>query len=268
MFRDFLAYNERLVAGKWWNGPSTDTSGPLEVSIEQRLVDEHRIGIGDTLRIDVSGRPVEARVTSIRKVAWDETQNGGFIFVFRPGPAIERAPHSFVGFLQVATSPEVRARLQRDVVRAYPNVSVIDVSAVLGSIREVVNNATTAIAIVGLVTLASGVLVLIGAVAMTKFQRVYDAAIYRTLGASTRTLATMTAIEYGTLGALAGVLGSVGALGLSWVAAAHLFEIEWRPAWGLLVAGIGATILVVSAIGLIASADIIARKPLGTLRQG
>ena len=267
-FRDELADNERLVAGKWWNGPSTDTSGPLEVSIEQRLVDEHRIGIGDTLRIDVSGRPVEARVTSIRKVAWDETQNGGFIFVFRPGPAIERAPHSFVGFLQVATSPEVRARLQRDVVRAYPNVSVIDVSAVLGSIREVVNNATTAIAIVGLVTLASGVLVLIGAVAMKKFQRVYDAAIYRTLGASTRTLATMTAIEYGTLGALAGVLGSVGALGLSWLAAAHLFEIEWRPAWGLLVAGIGATILVVSAIGLIASADIIARKPLGTLRQG
>jgi putative ABC transport system permease protein len=266
-FREKLADNERLVAGKWWDGPSADMSGPIEVSIEQRLVDEYQIGIGDTLRIDISGRPIEARVTNIRKVAWDETQNGGFIFVFRPGPAIERAPHSFVGFLQLASNPEGKARMQRDLVRTYPNISIIDVSAVLGSIRDVVNNATTAIAIVGFVTLASGILVLIGAVAMTKFQRVYDAAIYRTLGASTRTLAAMTAIEYGTLGALAGVLGCAGALGLSWVAATYLFEIEWRPAWALLGAGIVGTILVVSAIGLIASADIIARKPLNILRQ-
>lgn len=267
-YRSALADNERLVSGKWWDGPSTEASGPIDVSIEQRLVDEHQIGIGDRLRIDISGRQIEAHVTSIRKVSWDETQNGGFIFVFRPGPAIERAPHSFVGFLQVVPGADARVRLQRDMVRAYPNVSVIDVGAVLASVREVVDNATTAITIVGAVTVASGVLVLIGAVAMTKFQRVYDAAIYRTLGASTRRLATMVAIEYGALGALAGFLGGVGALGLSWLAAARLFEIEWRPDWWALGGGIAATAVVVAAIGLAASADIIARKPLGTLRQG
>ena len=267
-FRNTLADNERLVAGKWWSGPSTATSGPIDVSIEQRLVDEHQIGIGDRLRIDVSGRQIEAHVTSIRKVSWDETQHGGFIFVFRPGPAIERAPHSFVGFLQVAAGAEVRAKLQRDMVRAYPNVSVIDVGAVLASIREVVDNATTGITIVGAVTVASGILVLIGAVAMTKFQRVYDAAIYRTLGASTKRLATMVAIEYGALGALAGVLGGAGALGLSWLAATRLFEIEWRPDWWAIGTGVVATTVVVAAIGLAASADIITRKPLNTLRQG
>jgi putative ABC transport system permease protein len=231
-------------------------------------VDEHQIGIGDRLRIDISGRQLEAHVTSIRKVSWDETQNGGFIFVFRPGPAIERAPHSFVGFLQVAAEADARARLQRDMVRAFPNVSVIDVGAVLESVREVVDNATTAITIVGAVTMASGILVLMGAVAMTKFQRVYDAAIYRTLGASTRRLATMVAIEYGALGALAGVLGGIGALGLSWLAAVRLFEIEWRPDWWALGAGIAATTVVVAVIGLAASAEIITRKPLNTLRQG
>jgi putative ABC transport system permease protein len=267
-YRSALADNERLVAGTWWSGPSTETSGPIDVSIEQRLLDEHQIDVGDRLRIDISGRQIEARVTSIRKVSWDETQNGGFIFVFRPGPAIERAPHSFVGFLQVIPGAEARVGLQRDVVRAYPNVSVIDVGAVLASVREVVDNATTAITIVGAVTVASGILVLIGAVAMTKFQRIYDAAIYRTLGASTRRLATMVAIEYGALGALAGVLGGVGATGLSWLAAARLFDIEWRPDWWALGGGIAATAVVVAAIGLAASADIITRKPLNTLRQG
>jgi putative ABC transport system permease protein len=153
-------------------------------------------------------------------------------------------------------------------VRAHPNVSVIDVGAVLSSIREVVNNATTAITIVGAVTVASGILVLIGAVAMTKFQRVYDAAIYRTLGASTRRLATMVAIEYGALGTLAGVLGGVGALGLSWLAAVRLFEIEWRPDWWAIAAGVLVTAAVVAVIGLAASADIITKKPLNTLRQG
>lgn len=267
-YRDALADNERLVAGAWWSGPSTDTSGPVDVSIEQRLVDEHQIGLGDRLRIDIAGRVLDARVTSIRKVAWDDTQNGGFIFVFRPGPGIARAPHTFVGFLQLAPGADVRATVQRDLVRAYPNVSAIDVSAVLQSVREVVENATTAITIVGTVTMASGILVLIGAVAMTKFQRVYDAAIYRTLGASTRRLATMVVIEYGALGALAGILGAAGALGLSWLAATRLFEIDWQPAWWSLGAGVGATTVVVAAIGLAASVDIIARKPLATLRQG
>lgn len=265
-YRDSLADNERLVAGAFWSGPSADTEGPIEVSIEQRLVDEHAIGLGDRLRINIAGRVVEARVTSIRKVAWDETQNGGFIFVFRPGPAIERAPHTFVGFLQVGPDAEARGRLQRDLVRAFPNVSVIDVSAVLVSVREVVDNATVAISIVGAVTVAGGILILIGAVAMTKFQRLYDAAIYRTLGASTRRLAAMVAIEYGMLGALAGVLGAAGALGLSYVAATRLFEIEWRPDWWTLGGGVAATALVVAVIGLVSSVDVIVRKPLGTLR--
>jgi len=267
-YRANLADNERLVAGTWWTGPSTELSGPIDVSIEQRLVDEHQIGIGDRLRIDIAGRVLDAKVTNIRKVSWDDTQNGGFIFVFRPGPVIERAPHTFVGFVQVAPDGESRGRLQRDLVRAYPNVSVIDVSTVLASVREVVGNATVAITVVGTVTVASGILVLIGAVAMTRFQRVYDAAIYRTLGASTRRLATMVAIEYGALGALAGVLGGAGALGLSWLAAARLFEIAWQPGWWALAAGVGTTTVVVAAIGLAASIDIIVRKPLATLRQG
>ncbi len=265
-YRDTLAGNERLVDGTFWTGRTEDESAPLEVSIEQRLHEAHGIDLGDRIRFDIAGRVVDARVTSIRKVAWDETRNGGFMFVFRPGPGIERAPRTVVGFLQVGDGPDARGLLQRDLVRAFPNVSVIDVSTVLDAVREVVENATVAITIVGAVTVVGGVLILIGAVAMTRFQRVYDSAIYRTLGASTRRLVAMVAIEYGLLGALAGLLGAVGALGLSWAVATRLFEIVWRPDWAGLGGGIVATTLVVGVIGLISSVDVLVRKPLGTLR--
>ncbi|MGE3342732.1 MAG: ABC transporter permease [Vicinamibacterales bacterium] len=264
-YRDALADNERLVDGTFWSGPSSPDA-PLEVSIESRIREEHGIGLGDRMRFDIAGRVVEATVTSVREVEWDQTQNGGFIFVFRPGGIIERAPHAYVGFVQLADADRDRPNLQRDLVAAFPNVSVIDVSAVLDSVREVVNAVTMAITIVGVVTIGAGLLILVGAVAMTKFQRLYDAAIYRTLGASTRRLLTMAAIEYGLLGALAGMLGAAGALGLSWAVATRLFDIDWRPDWLGLSVGVCATAAVVALVGVLASADVMTRKPLGTLR--
>jgi putative ABC transport system permease protein len=210
---------------------------------------------------------LRARVTSIRKVTWDEAQNGGFVFVLRPAPAVERAAHNYVGFVEVSTDPAARTAMQRALVAGFPNVSVLDVRDVLGALKDVVDNVTTAITVVSAVTLAGGVLILVGAVAMTKFQRLYEAAIYRTLGAGTRLLGSMMAIEYGLVGLLAGALGSAGALALSWAMARGLFDIEWRPAPVLLAAGVGVTAVAVSVIGLLASAEVLMQKPLGTLRR-
>jgi putative ABC transport system permease protein len=101
---------------------------------------------------------------------------------------------------------------------------------------------------------------------MTKFQRVYEAAILRTLGASTRTLGLMLALEYCALGLLAGLIGAAGAFGLSWAVTKHLFEIPWRPAPGLLAIGTVLTMVLVGLIGVLSSADVLRRKPLSTLR--
>ena len=114
---------------------------------------------------------------------------------------------------------------------------------------------------------ASGVLILIGAVAMTKFQRVYEAAILRTLGASTRLLATMLALEYRALGLLAGCIGAAGALALTWGICRYVFEIPWRPAPGAARRRRGDHDARWSAsIGVVASVDVLRRKPLATLR--
>ena len=119
---------------------------------------------------------------------------------------------------------------------------------------------------VGTLVVVSGLLILVGAVAMTKFRRVYEAAILKTLGATRRVIGSMLLLEYGVLGALAGVLGAAGAAGLTWALSRFAFEIPWRPLPALLAFGIAACATVVSVVGLAASWDVLRKKPLATLR--
>jgi putative ABC transport system permease protein len=291
-YRDVLAPNEQVTDGAFWNAPAARTSAaelgdrgaapeqggqpPVasrapgsapeeEVSIEEFIHDRFKVNVGDEMRFDVAGRTIAARVTSVRHVEWGDSRNGGFMFVFRPG-ALAQAPHTFVAFIKGPEDPAARGRLQYELAARYPNVTAIDAREILARIRVVVDNAVLGISIVGGVVLLSGVLILIGAVAMTRFQRVYEAAILRTLGASTRLLTATVAVEYCALGLLAGIIGAAGALGLSWGVARHVLDIPWRPAPGLMAAGALLTMLLVAVIGVLASAGVLRNKPLATLR--
>jgi putative ABC transport system permease protein len=264
-FRSRLEANERLVAGTFWPSPA-GAGGVAEVSVEERAKNESGLALGDMIRFDIAGRQIDTRVTSVRAVAWEDSQNGGFVFVLRPSPAVEALAHTYVGFVQLDPARAGRGELQRDLVTSHPNVSVIDVRDVVASIREVVGNVTLGITVVGAVMLVGGVLILVGAVAMTKFQRLYEAAIYRTLGASARLVGMMMAVEYAILGTLAGILGSGGGLLLSWALATYLFEIPWQPATGLVLASVALTGAAVTVVGVLASSDVLVTKPLGTLR--
>ena len=264
-YRTGLEDNEQITSGSIWAATPLPPDAMQEVSIEQSIHERFKINVGDTMRFDVVGRPIEARVTSVRRVRWEDSRSGGFMFVFRPG-VLAQAPHTFVGFVRGPADAQARARLQYDLVSRYPNVTAIDARDVIARIRAVVDNVVLAISIVGGVALASGVLILIGAVAMTRFQRVYEAAILRTLGASTRLLATMVALEYSALGVLAGVIGALGALALSWAVTKYLLDIAWRPAPLLLSMGVVLTALLVAVVGVAASIDVLRKKPLGALR--
>ena len=261
-YRDHLEENERIVVGAFW-GPGA--SEQAEVSVEESVRERLDLEIGDTIRFDILGREILATVSSVRTVDWDDSRSGGFMFLFRPG-VLERAPHSVIAFMRGPPETVARARLQRDLVAGFPNVSVIDGLEVIATIRRILDYVTLAISIVGGIALLSGVLILVGSVAMTKFQRRYETAIFKTLGATTRTIVLMLVFEYGLLGTLAGLVGSVGALALTWGLTRFLLEITWTPAPLVNLAGLGLTALVVAVVGVTASLDVLRRKPLATLR--
>ena len=262
-YRSALEANEKLVDGKWWD--ETPAGEQAEVSIEESLRERFNIQIGDEMRFDVLGRIISARVTSFREVDFRDFRAGGFMIVFRPGP-FDNAPHSFIAAVKGGKDPAARARLQGLIVSGYPNISVIDLREVLDTIRTIVDNVTLAVTVVGALVLLSGSLILIGAVSMTKFRRVYEAAILKTLGASSRLIATMLLLEYGVLGAIAGTVGAAGAIALSWAVARYGLDLPWQPAPFLTLGGIIVTAGAVAAIGVLASLDVLRHKPLSTLR--
>ena len=260
-YRDHLEANERVIDGAFWSAPSDEP----EVSVERMIAERSHIHVGDTIRFDILGRTVSPRVTSIRNVEWRESRNGGFVFVFRPG-VLDSAPQTFVAPLKGPSGPEARGRFQHDLVERFPNVSVIDFHEVLETLRDVMSKVTLAITVVGALVLVSGALILVGAVAMTKFQRVYEAAVFKTLGANTRAIARMLLYEYGVLGSLAGLIGSLSAIALTWSVSRYALDIPWRIFPVEHAAGVLLTAFLVAAIGVFSSLDVLRNKPLATLR--
>jgi putative ABC transport system permease protein len=257
-YRGHLEPNETVMAGRF---PAKG-----EVSVEDGIRQRFGIRMGDLVRFDILGRVVDARVTSVRKVNWRDGRNGGFMFVFGPG-TFDDAPHYYIAPVRVTgADTAARASLEHDIVSRFPNVSVIDLRDLLQTVRNVFDVVSVAINVVGTLVVLTGAMILIGAVAVTKFQRVYEAAIFKTLGASSRSIGALLLIEYGLLGTLAGAVGSFGALVLGWGVSRYALDIPWQPAVAENFISTLVTSILIAVVGVAASADVLRQKPLATLR--
>jgi putative ABC transport system permease protein len=260
-YRANLESNESIIAGKFWDeSPSAEP----EVSLEESMRGLAGLDIGGQITFDVSGRKISARVSSIRHVDWRNSRTG-FLVLFRPG-ALENAPQMLVGALNGPTGEVERSRFQRALVDKYPNVSVIDVADVVRAVERIINNITLAVSFVASFVVLTGGLVLIGSLAMTKFQRIYEVAVLKTLGANRKVLLKILIAEYGLIGFVAGLIGSLAAVGLSYSISRWVFEIPWSFTPTVNFGGVGATMLLVTVVGTLATYDVLARKPLVTLR--
>ncbi len=262
-YRDVIEESEKVTDGKFWTAGSGAASEP-EVSIEQLLHEELGIKVGDSMTFDVLGRPLTARVTSIRRVDWRNARTG-FLLVFRPGP-LEQAPTMYISALKGPAETAQRGQLQRALVDKYSNVSVIDVRDIIEVARGIVQNVSLAVSFVGGFVFLSGLLILIGSIAMTKFHRLYESAILKTLGAKKKLIITTLLVEYGMLGALAGLLGSAAAIALTWAISEKALQITWRFIPSVNLLGVAVAAALVTIVGIVSSWDVMIKKPLGILR--
>lgn len=260
-YRPNLESNESILAGRFWD---ESRSSEAEVSLEESMRGLGGIDVGGEMTFDVAGRKITARVTSIRHVDWRNSRTG-FLILFRPG-VLENAPQMLIGALNGPSGEVERSRFQRALVDKYPNVSVIDVADVVRAVERIINNITLAVSFVAGFVLLTGGLILIGSLAMTKFQRIYEVAVLKTLGAKRKVLLKILIAEYGLIGLVSGFIGSLAAVGLSYAISRWVFEIPWGFTPAVNFGGVIATMFLVTVVGTLATYDVLARKPLVTLR--
>ena len=260
-YRDTLVGTERLVAGTW---RSTGATGPARISVEQELAAELGIRVGDEVVWDVQGRAIPSRVTSLRAVDWARFEPNFFI-VFAPG-SLERAPQTFVTLTRIPAAAE-RGRFQRELAERFPNVSILDLSLLQEALERLVNRVTLAIRFMALFSLGVGVLVLTGALASSRLQRLRETALLRTLGASRGQIFRIVLAEYCSLGMLASAAALLLATSAAWALSRFVFHGTFSiplAEISLLVAGV---VLLTTVVGIANSRETVRRTPLEVLRE-
>lgn len=260
-YRPNLEPNETIISGKFWDAAP---SPQPEVSIEEGMKGLLGLDVGGTITFDILGRKMNAKVTSVRRVDWRNSRTG-FLVLFRPG-TLESAPQTYVSPINESMTAADRSRFQRTLVDKYPNVSVIDVTEIVASVQLIMRNITLAVTFVGGLVFLAGGLILVGSVAMAKFQRIYETAVLKTLGATRGVLLTILLAEYGLLGLIAAIIGSLGATVLSYCVTRFVLDIPWIWTPEITLIGIVSTIGLVVLVGAVSSFDVLTRKPLPILR--
>ncbi|HSC94778.1 MAG TPA: FtsX-like permease family protein [Burkholderiales bacterium] len=253
-----LQTDNRVVAGRWWDA----APGPAgQFSVEKGLADALGIRLGDALTFDMAGTPVTASVTSLRTVDWDSF-NVNFFVVAPPG-LLEGFPATYV------TSFHLEGRqteLLTALVKAFPNIVLIDVAQVLAQVRRMLDHAALGVQFVFLFTLAAGLVVLYAAVASTQDERLYQATIMRTLGASRAQISRAHLAEFGLTGAAAGFVAAAGASGLAYFIAHRFLHLAYAPDPSVWLIGVGGGALGVAAAGYLGTRQVLAAPPLKVLR--
>jgi putative ABC transport system permease protein len=260
-YRDTLVSSERLVAGTWHR---TAATSPALISVEQDLARELGVGIGDQIVWDVQGVLLPSRVASLRAVDWARFEPNFFV-VFAPG-ALERAPQTLVALTRIS-EPSARGSFQRRLAERLPNISTLDLSVLQQALERLVDRVTLAIRFMALFSLGVGVLVLIGALAASRFQRIREGALLRTLGATRAQIFRVVLAEYFSLALLATVAALLLAGVAAWALAHFVFEGSFTiplAAMSVLAAGI---VTLTVAVGLANSLDVVRRTPLEILRE-
>lgn len=250
-----------VTEGNWW--PKDYTGEPL-VSIDQDFAEVVGLKPGDYLTIGVLGVEHTARISSLRRIDW-ETMGFNYVLVFSPNTLVD-APHNLAATIELPDGAPA-GTLLRDLVRQFPSSSVIEVGQVLTEARTILEQVGLATLAAASVAVLAGLAVLLGAIAAARASRTYDTVVMRVLGASRKQVLLMQLAEYGVLAILLAVVALALGSTLAWVVITQLFEFDWLPDWGEVLAVLGLGVALVLVFALTGSLPLLRAKPAQALRE-
>ncbi|MES3022277.1 MAG: FtsX-like permease family protein [Pseudomonadota bacterium] len=251
--------SNEIVAGKWFD----DAPGTAEASVEQGIAKTLGLKLGDTMRFDIAGQTVEAKVSSLRKLEWG-SMRANFFVIINPR-AMAATPQTFMTAFKMP--PQQGPELTNSLTRTFPNLTLIDVSGIIKQLQDVLEQVVTAVEFLFLFTLASGVLVLYAALMGSQDERTREAGLLRALGATRKQLSQAQWIEFTLVGSLAGVLAASGAAALGWALATYQFKFAWSFSPTVWLAGIVVGAVCALAGGWLGLRKVLSQPPLQTLRE-
>jgi len=261
-YRDSLHHSEELIKGDLQSKKAGKDS--IWVTISEGMEENLETTIGDSLVFDVQGVPMKVRISGIRKVDWPKDPPN-FIFVFPKG-VLEEAPQIFVTATRIDNQQQANS-FQQQLVMQFPNVSLIDLRLILSTVNDLFNKLGLVIRFLALFSIVTGLVVLAGAVINSKFLRMKENVLLRTIGARTRQIIKITLIEYAWLGLFSALTGILLSLGSGFLLAKFFFEITFAFDWvELLTIGFGVVFLTM-LIGWFNSREVISTPPLQVLRK-
>jgi putative ABC transport system permease protein len=248
-----------ITAGRWW---PPDYRGPTQISLDQAIADGAGLKLGDTMRLNVLGREIEGRITSLRRVNFRNLRQN-FVLVLSPG-LIDKAPHAFLATVRV--SPAQENTMYMAVTDRFPSVSTVRVREAIAQLDDYLQKLSEGISLASLLTIVAGLLVLAGAITAGTRARVYDATILKVQGASRPRIALVHAIEFALLGLITAVLALAAGTVAAWAICRFILEIGFLfdPLAALTtVAGGAAAVLLFGLAGAVAALGV---KPARVLR--
>ncbi|MBZ9629118.1 ABC transporter permease [Psychroflexus sp. CAK1W] len=261
-YRDSLIASENIESGSWTG--EGENLNPVPVSISNNFAEDAKVKVGDKLVFNVQGVLLEAVVGSVRTVDWSRMQLN-FSLVFPKG-VLEKAPQFHVLTTKLP-GKEKSAELQQELVKKFPNVSIIDLQQVLNVIEMLLGRISWIINFMAFFSILTGIIVLLGAIRTSKYQRIRESVLLRTLGAKSKQILNITALEYIYLGVLGGLSGVMLSLISSQLLAWLVFESPFTPSLIPFLIIFPGIVLLVLVIGLSNSLSVIRKPPLEVLRK-
>jgi putative ABC transport system permease protein len=261
-YRDSLHISEELIEGELHKKEAGKDS--VWVTISEGMTEDLEVKVGDSLVFDVQGIPINVRISGVRKVDWSKDPPN-FIFVFPKG-VLENAPQIFVATTRI-DDQQAANRFQQQLVMNFPNVSLIDLRLILSTINELFDKLGLVVRFLALFSIITGLVVLAGAVINSKFLRMKENVLLRTIGARSSHIRKITLIEYGYLGLFSALTGMILSLAGGWLLTTFFFEITFAFDWLELLIIAGGVVVLTVAIGWWNSRDVINTPPLQILRK-